>query len=256
MNVSKELEIIKLLLRKMIPGIVYLFHTTLREYLIKTCDIHFVIDNMPYNSTGIDSYQMQEMIESKISLRFDTNSIPFKAIHKKEGKYFSKELLKGKIGLIKLHKIILRNSFLYGCLFFTNDKKNEHLIIGYGDRYGGGVDIQYYYHIVGSEDSINLSNEEIVLGQIGSILPKKQLIVFHNHPMNNYTKFVRTPIPSRMDRETLLHQKYLFPFQIIRKFTDEKEGMKFFLGENGKVIEYRTPAISSIFNLLRSTNWR
>lgn len=203
---------------------------------------------------NIDSGQIRELVESGISLKFDPNPITFKSIHKNEGQFFLKELKRRKNGSIDLKKTILRNSFLYGCLKFTESESTEHLIVGYGNRYGGGVDIGSYYHLEGDQDSVSLSLEEIILGQIGSIWPNKQLIVFHNHPKNDLSVYVRKPFPSVTDRNTLLDQKYLFPFQIMRKFMDGKEGLKFYLGENGKVLEYRTPSISGVLNFLGGNN--
>jgi len=205
---------------------------------------------------NIDSYLMREVIESGLSLKLDPNPILFRPIHRKEGHSFLQELKKRKYGLIDLNKTILRNSFLYGCLKFSEAESNEHLIVGYGDRYGGGVDIESYYHIEGDIDSISISAEEVILGQIGSILPNKQLVVFHNHPKNDYSDYLGRPLPSVADRDTLLFQKYLFPIQIMRRFTDGKEGLKFFLGENGKVLEYRTPSISGVLKLLATNNRR
>lgn len=203
---------------------------------------------------NIDSNLIREVIESGFSLKLDPNTIIFKSIHKEQGKSFHKELLQNKMREVKLRRPILRNSFLYGCLRYCQNEQIEHLIAGYGNRYGGGVNIDYYYHIEGNEDSVSISNEELIIGHLATLLPNTQLIIFHNHPENEMSEYLRGPLPSIADRDTLLLQKYLFPIQIIRYFWCGKEGMKFYLGENGKVMEYRTPAFSGIMKLLGSLN--
>ena len=200
-----------------------------------------------YNHPRVpDSNQILKMIESGVSLKLDPKPLTFNKKHKEQGKIFHQMLSYKNDGLFQLRNTILRNSFLYGCLLHTVNNPYEHLIAGYGNRRGGGVDIDQIYHIRGDENSISINYEDVILGQIASMWPSKQLIVFHNHPNNNMTKYLGRPFPSVEDRDTLLFEKYLSPLQIIRLTMGWKENMKFYLGEKGMVMEYRTPAISGI----------
>ena len=187
---------------------------------------------------------IRELLDSGISSIFDPAPVSFKPEHER-GVPLLRKLLKGSSSRIqKLPKKLTRNSFLLGCLDFTENEPIEHLIIGYGTKKGIGTDIYQIQHLIGNESSVEIPDSIIKSINTHSYsVPKSEVVIFHNHPYNWLNAlFDNTPLPSAADRQTMLKKKYLEPFQLIRSLL-KLGGVRFYLGENGFVREIRTPSL-------------
>ena len=185
--------------------------------------------------------------ETLLLSRFDSEIIRFNSGHKNEFKSIIKEFHKFN-ELIELKQVIKRNSFLYACMIYTLEKKEEHLFIGFGKKHGNGSDISHIYHIIGESDSIYMTAEEVISYYIATAIPSTETIVFHNHVSNYYNK---KPLPSSHDRDFLINS-FIQPLHLTRFLVDNTVGVKLFLSENGKVVRIKAPTISTILYMLNN----
>jgi hypothetical protein len=146
---------------------------------------------------------------------------------------------------------VTRKHLLCGCLDFTEHVPQEHLIVGYGYRYGRTTDIKKVHHVVGEERRVSVPDyihKEIRRHHFHR--SDAEVIVFHNHPRTGnefewlYTlkAFVQDlPIASTEDRKVLQHHA-LNPVALFRRFFGQGEVL-FYLGESGLVKEFRLPPL-------------
>ena len=201
---------------------------------------------MSYSNTR--NPQTQELVETTFASIWDPNPIVFKSIHKKESQPFIRLLKDQSRNLHFISGRLLRNSFLYGCLKYTEKKPIEHMIIGYGKKMGRGTIIKVFMHFIGDEDSVSIPDSIYALMRFVSFFPTMECIVFHNHPYKRLISFSNgKPLPSSPDREIMLRNRYLEPYQILRRLMGAKGGIRFYLGEQGKVREILIPNILGLF---------
>jgi len=97
-----------------------------------------------------------------------------------------------------LRPIVNRNAFLVGCLDYTEHSTIEHLIIGFGGRYGTTTKVSGLMHAVGNANSVAPTGA--MLTAIENNLRsdfKTEVIIFHNHPRNWFNiLFDNAPIAS------------------------------------------------------------
>ncbi len=75
---------------------------------------------------------------------------------------------------------------------------------------------------------------------------RNEVIVFHNHPSNLLNILVNNaPLASCRDRDSLLKMRYQEPDVALRVFLGHGN-IRFFLGENGLVSEFRTPVLRDV----------
>lgn len=196
---------------------------------------------------------LKELMETGLSSLFDPNPVYFKSEHEK-GVLPLRKLLdtpSSQTQIQKLPRKMVRNTFLCGCLDYTEDEPVEHLIIGYGVKRGKGTDIHSVQHVVGKKSSVEMPQS--VIDDITTRSVQKlhsEIIIFHNHPYNWLNSiFDNIPLASTTDRMTLLRQKYLDPFQFMRNLVGI-DGLRFYLGENGFVREIKTPSIIKTVQML------
>ena len=70
-----------------------------------------------------------------------------------------------------------------GCLDFTETLPEEHLIVGYGYRYGKTTKVERLHHVAGEERSVSIPpylREEIRRHHFQRT--DAEVIIFHNHP--------------------------------------------------------------------------
>jgi len=196
---------------------------------------------------------IQELIDTFISSMFDPNPVQFKPEHERGVNIIRRLLLKPNAQIQKLPKKLIRNAFLCGCLDFTEHEQIEHLIIGYGNKRGAGTDITSIQHFIGTETSVNITPETITYIQGHCLItPNSEIVVFHNHPLNWLNNLMdNPPFPSTVDRNTMLQFKYLEPLQLFR-FILGRGGIKFYLGENGFVKEFKMPSVIKLLQFLSS----
>lgn len=193
---------------------------------------------------------LRQIIDQLVSSLFDPNPIYFYQQHEKGVMPIRKAVTNNSPNhLITLKRPLIRNAFLCGCLDFTEKETVEYLIIGYGEKKGRGTDILQAEYAVGNESSVRVSEDaKNRISQYVQQASRNEIIIFHNHPPNWInTAFDNIPLASSVDRNTLLRNKYLEPL-ILLKTIFSKGSIRFYLGENGFVREYRTPNILQLLN--------
>lgn len=186
-----------------------------------------------------------DIIGTSISSLFDPNPVCFKKQHENGVKPLKKAIADNYPNqLITLKKPLIRNAFLCGCLDFTEDLPVEYLIIGYGKKRGRGTDVLQVEYAIGNKHSVKVVLEtKNRINQHVSQTSENEVIIFHNHPKNWVNILLdNTPIASSPDRDTLLRNKYSEPLILLKTLFD-KGSIRFYLGENRFVREYRTPNI-------------
>jgi len=195
--------------------------------------------------------QLKELIWHLLSALPDPQ-VHFKPEHKRNVRMVRNALQKPQGKVHKLSKPILRNSFLFGCLEFTKDEPVEHLIVGFGRRFGGGTDISAVYHITGNETSVSVPPQlQKLIKDHAETSPSAETIIFHNHPKAWYQNILpKIPLASSTDRRTMIAQKYFKPFFLLRGLFGEAT-VRFYVGEQGKVQEIRWPYLRDLWELFK-----
>lgn len=146
---------------------------------------------------------------------------------------------------------VTRKQFLCGCLDFTEHLLEEHLIVGYGYRYGQTTDIERVHHVVGEQRRVSVP--DYVRSEIRRHHFRRsdaEVIVFHNHPRTGYepewfytlkSLLQDLPIASNDDRRELQHHAFN-PVALFRQFFGQGQVL-FYLGESGFVREFRLPPL-------------
>ncbi len=191
------------------------------------------------------------LLDLSISSLFDPNPVCFKKQHENGVKPVRKAIEGNSLNqLITLKKPLIRNAFLCGCLDFTENLPIEYLIIGYGVKRGMGTDISQVEYAIGDNKSVKLNViTEDRISRYVSQASKNEVIIFHNHPKNWINIiFDNLPLPSQVDRDTLLKKKLLEPI-ILFKTLLNKGSIRFYLGDNGFLREYNMPNITQLLDL-------
>lgn len=164
-----------------------------------------------------------------------------------------KAIARAKDGaLARFGAAVNRNGFLCGCLDYTDNEPIEHLLVGYGHRFGATTRIHAIHHVRGNSDSVAISTGVChAMWQHWALGCKSELIVFHNHPISTWSRLIdHLPLPSTVDRLTL-ERLALKPTQLLRTFFG-KGRVLFYLGQNGFVRQFRLPNFQSILAMLDS----
>jgi hypothetical protein len=152
--------------------------------------------------------------------------------------------------LARLREPINRNAFLLGCLDCTENEPLEHLVIGYGFRYGSTTKIDSVHHAVGAAGSVGLppNMAHSMWAHYGQ-RADCELLIFHNHPYNPLNFLAdNVPLASRNDR-VLLQVRGLSPPQLVRHILDQGRVL-FYLGENGFVKQFSLPSLVALLSRL------
>ena len=191
-------------------------------------------------------------IVTVISSIFDPNPINLTYKHNEKGIASIKEALKNNVPnhIVSLKKLLSRNAFLLGCLDYTYKLQIEYLIIGYGNKKGRGTDILHLEYNIGNANSVTISEEtKKRINQYVQQGVKNEVIIFHNHPFNWVnTVFDNTPLASSADRDVLLRKKYLEPLNLLKTILGNGS-IRFYLGENDFVREYKIPNILQLISM-------
>lgn len=145
-----------------------------------------------------------------------------------------------------------RNSFLLGCLDYTESRAEEHLMVGYGLRSGSTTKINSLHHVTGSVGSVKIPSAiaHAMWDHYGGN-EANELILFHNHPVNVLNLLLdNLPLASPADRMTL-EARALNSVQIFRSILGRGRVL-FYLGENGFVKQFRLPSILSLLERISS----
>jgi len=150
--------------------------------------------------------------------------------------------------LARFRALVNRNAFLIGCGEYSHEKREEHLLIGYGIRHGSTTKVESLQHVIGGKGSVQLPSAIAhAMWDYYGQHEDNELLIFHNHPYNplNFL-FDNMPLASRADRP-FLEYRALNPLTIARLLLNQGR-IKFYLGENGYVKEFRLPSIVALIN--------
>jgi len=157
---------------------------------------------------------------------------------------------------------VTRKHFLCGCLDFTDRRAEEHLIVGYGYRYGNTTSIERVHHVAGEQRRVSVPDYiRAGIRQHHFHRSDAEVIVFHNHPRTgNEPDWFYTvksllqdlPIASNDDRKELQHHAFN-PVGLFRQFFGQGQVL-FYLGESGFVKEFRLPPLLPILEQLNRLN--
>ena len=141
-----------------------------------------------------------------------------------------------------------RNAFLLGRLDYSENESLEHLIVGYGFRYGSTTKVDSIHHNVGTAGSVQLpANMAYLMWEHYGQRADSELLVFHNHPYNplNFL-FDNVPLASRGDRIFLETRAMSVP-QLVRLILNQGRVL-FYLGENGFVKQFSLPSLVALLS--------
>ncbi len=153
---------------------------------------------------------------------------------------------------------VTRKHFLCGCLDFTENFPEEHLVVGYGYRNRTTTDIERVHHVVGEERGVAIP--DYVRAEIRRHhfhRTDAEVILFHNHPRTgNEPEWLYTlkslvqdrPIASTTDRMALQH--YTFSAVGIFRHLFGQGRVLFYLGESGYVKQFQLPPMLPLLGQL------
>lgn len=154
---------------------------------------------------------------------------------------------KGPEELHTLTSPLNRNAFLCGCLDATEHEAVEHLIVGFGRRFGSTTKVGRIAHARGVESSVAVPphfraaiTDHVQAGHANEV------VLFHNHPPNWINSvFDNLPIASMTDRAALTGY-HADPIVLLKTLVGGGR-IRFYIGENGFVREFRTPHLRMVF---------
>lgn len=157
---------------------------------------------------------------------------------------------------------VTRKHFLCGCLDFTERLPEEHLIVGYGYRYGNTTDIERVHHVGGEQRHVAIP--DYIRAEIRKHhfhRSDAEVIVFHNHPRTGdepewfYTLkslLQDLPIASNADRRQLQNHA-LNAVGLLRQLFGQGQVL-FYLGESGFVKQFLLPPLLPFLEQLNRMN--
>jgi hypothetical protein len=157
---------------------------------------------------------------------------------------------------------VTRKHFLCGCLDFTDQLPEEHLIVGYGYRYGNTTAIERVHHVAGEERCVDIPDHvRTEISRHHFHRSDAEVIVFHNHPRTGdepewfYTLkslLQDLPIASNDDRRMLQHHAFS-AVGLFRQFLGQGRVL-FYLGESGFVKAFQLPPLLPFLEQLNRLN--
>lgn len=193
-----------------------------------------------------------QIIEAVILSCLERNPIDFSKVDDSEVRR-AKAAIKRAIdqrGAV-LRTPLTRKHFLCGCLEFTDRLPEEHLIVGYGYRYGNTTDVERVHHVGGEDRRVAIP--DYVRADIKRHhfhRSDAEVIIFHNHPRTGnepewfYTlKALLQDVPiASMDDRRQLQQHALNSVGLLRQFCGQGRVL-FYLGESGFVKQFMLPPL-------------
>jgi hypothetical protein len=188
-----------------------------------------------------------EIAESTLLGCLEPNALSFSAAHEGDVPRVRGAIRRALNGqLARFRDPVNRNAFLLGCLDYTANRPEEHLLVGYGFRYGRTTKVESIHHAVGDSGSVGLPRN--IAHAMWDYYPQhdeNELLIFHNHPLNVLNLlFDNLPLASQTDR-VFAEARALNPLQIVRRLLGQGR-INFYLGENGFVKEFRWPSVLAL----------
>jgi hypothetical protein len=184
---------------------------------------------------------LRSLLDTLISSAFDPNPIAFRETDERGTAPVRRACGKAPGVAHRLRAALNRNAFLCGSLDFTEHERIEHILLGFGQKFGQTTRVEQIAHVTGLPNEVRIpdSLQQAVVEHIHSD-HRAEVLIFHNHPLNPANVLVdNTPLASGTDRETLLGY-YLYPLIAIKSAMGGGR-VRCYLGENGFVREFRTP---------------
>lgn len=193
---------------------------------------------------------VRELVGTVLSKAFDPNPVVFKNADEAGVGPVKTGCKKPSGTLHKFRAQLNRNAFLRGCGVFTADAPVEHLIVGFGFKHGSTTVVEEMAHAVGTEGAVNIP--EHVSAAIRGFIQQEhdnEVLLYHNHPRNPINVILdNTPLPSGTDRRTLV--SFHSDVRVLGKVLMGGGRVKFYIGENGFVQEFRTPDLLPLLERL------
>jgi len=184
---------------------------------------------------------IRELVGTVTSKAFDPNPVVFKDSDEAGVGPVKTGCKKANSSLHRFRSQLNRNAFLRGCGVFAADAAVEHLIVGFGFRHGSTTVVEQMAHAVGTEGAVSIP--EHVSAAIRGYIQQEhanEVLLFQNHPRNPINVvFDNTPLPSGTDRRTLV--SFHSDVKVLGKVLMGGGRVRFYVGENGFVQEFRTP---------------
>ncbi len=96
----------------------------------------------------------KQLVETILLTCLEPNPIAFKLLDEDDLPRMLAAIKKGTAEKgARFQRPVKRNAFLFGCLAFSGALKEEHLIVGYGYRYGKTTGVERLHHVVGEAKS-------------------------------------------------------------------------------------------------------
>lgn len=192
---------------------------------------------------------LTEIVESALLGLLEPAPLRFSARHERDVPRIRAAIRRTNDGkLARLRDPVNRNVFLLGCLDYTEEEPLEHLLVGYGFRYGSTTKVDGVHHVVGAVGSVHLPpGMAHTMWEHYGQRADSELIVFHNHPYNplNFL-FDNLPLASRTDR-IFLEARTMNLRQLVRLVLDQGRVL-FYLGENGFVKQFSLPSLVALLS--------
>lgn len=191
-----------------------------------------------------------EVIKNSLLGSLEPNPIVFTSRHEQDLERLVRAIsLSGDGPIGRLKTPVNRNSFLLACHEITADEPVEHLIVGYGYKHGTTTKIEGIHHVVGEEHQVRPTRAVWnAIWKYTHEIPRGEVLIFHNHCRNFLHVLIdNLPLASSADRH--LSEKLKFnPFQLVKTLFSTGE-VKFYVGENGFVKEFKLPPFERIIEL-------
>ena len=205
----------------------------------------------------------QQLIEAVILACLEKNPITFRPEHEDDVPRVRAAIKRGtSANGAGFRSPVNRNPFLCGCLDFTEHLPEEHLIVGYGYRYGPRTEVVKLHHVAGEERRVSVPaniREEIRRHHFHR--SDAEVIMFHNHPRTgDEPEWFHTlksllqdlPVASNADRRQLQHHTFK-AVGLFRQFFGQGRVL-FYLGESGFVKQFQLPPILPFLDQLNQLN--
>jgi hypothetical protein len=187
---------------------------------------------------------LREIGESFLLSALEPEPIRFKAMDKAGASLVCAAIRRADgYKLARFRSPLNRNAFLLGCLDYTENRPEEHLIVGYGYRHGSTTKINSLHYAIGGTSSVGIPT--VIAHAMLQYYEQdgvNELIIFHNHPGNLIRSLVNfPPLASSADRATLEQCSLNINYAIRQMLGGGR--VLFYLGENGLVKRYILPRL-------------
>lgn len=176
---------------------------------------------------------LRDLLDAGLSSLFDPQPIAFRAVDERGVSIVRKACASASAMPCHLRRPLNRNAFLCGCLDLTETEPREHLIAGFGRRFGSTTHVEAIAHAVGSAGQVVIPRQTWTAIHLWlEQTPRGEVLLVHNHPSNALNVlFDNLPLASEADRDTWL-----------RAVLGGKR-LRCYLVENGYMREFRTPSL-------------